>query len=289
MEHNNSIIKKRKWKQLTERERYKIEGLFAAGMKPAEIAALIGCSKRTIEREKKLGAIELVDSHGTPKKNDPVYPVRLVYAADVAQRRHDENSTAKGRALKIGADHELARFIEKKIRDERWSPDAVIGYIKEKEMRFETSICTKTLYNYISNGLFLEISNKDLWYKKSVRKKNNKRARKVALNNRRGKGIEERPEKIEQRKEKGHWEIDLVIGKKGTKAVVLTMVERKSRRSVYVRSKDKTQKEVLKAIRKAGKRLKKDFGEIIKTITADNGSEFLDGAGIKEASGCQEV
>ena len=35
--------------------RYKIEAYFQAGLKPQKIAAYIGCSKRTIERERRLG------------------------------------------------------------------------------------------------------------------------------------------------------------------------------------------------------------------------------------------
>lgn len=289
MEHINTNTNKQKWKQLTEKDRYKIEGYLSTDMKPAEIAVLIGCTRRTIEREIKLGQVEQVDWHRSPRKDDPPYPTKLIYAADVAQRRHDENSAAKGRNLKIGSDHKLAEFIEDKIGNEKWSPDAVIGHIRESQMEFDTSICTKTLYNYIDRGLFLNISNKDLWNKRTPSKKPYKRVRTVALNNRNGKSIEERPEEINTREEKGHWEIDLVIGKQGTKPVILTLVERKSRKSIYIKSKNKTQAEVLKAIKKAGKRLKRDFGDIIKTITADNGSEFLDGEGIKAATGCEEI
>ena len=55
MEQNHCTTKTGKWKELTERDRYKIEAYFQAGLKPQEIAAYIGCSKRTIERERRLG------------------------------------------------------------------------------------------------------------------------------------------------------------------------------------------------------------------------------------------
>ncbi len=58
MEQLNSNTSQKKWKHLTERERYKIEAFLATGMKPAEIAREIGCSKRTIERERKRGMME---------------------------------------------------------------------------------------------------------------------------------------------------------------------------------------------------------------------------------------
>ena len=38
-------------------------------------------------------------------------------------------------------DHKLAKYIENKIIKERYSPDAVIGEIKEKELVLETEIC----------------------------------------------------------------------------------------------------------------------------------------------------
>jgi IS30 family transposase len=49
--------------------------------------------------------------------------------------------------------------------------------------------------------------------------------------------------------ESSHWKIDLVVGKQGTKSVILTLVERKFRKSIYILLKNKTQKEVLAALR----------------------------------------
>jgi len=46
----------------------------------------------------------------------------------------------------------------------------VIGEIKVKKLKFKTTICTKTLYNYIDQGIFLNITNKDLPVKKDKKK-----------------------------------------------------------------------------------------------------------------------
>lgn len=99
----------------------------------------------------------------------------------------------------------------------------------------------------------------------------------------------ERPESVDSREEAGHWEIDLVVGKQGTKPVILTLVERKYRKSLYVLVKNKTQKEVLAALRKAQRRAGGNFDHVFKSITADNGSEFLDSEGIKRSANCAEV
>lgn len=289
MEQSNSITRRKKWKHLTERERYKIEAFLATGMRPAEIAREIGCSKRTIERERKRGMTEqlLPATSRIAEKGD--LQIQYVYLADAAQRNYEYKAANKGRNIKIGADHALVAHIEKRIGEEHWSPAAVIGEIEEKGLEFDEHICIKTLYNYIDRGLFLNISNKALVHKKNSHKKTHKRVRSVALNNRNGKSIEERPDGANNRTEFGHWETDLVIGKKGTKPAILTLVERLSRKSLYVKTKDKTQEQVLKAIKRVEKRVGGDFTQVFKTITADNGPEFLDGAGIKEAAKCDDV
>jgi IS30 family transposase len=278
----NNTTKKCVWKQLCENDRYQIEALYKKKHSAAEIGASLEPKRdrRTIERELKRGMTIQRNSDLTEK---------AVYLADVGQRKHEEACANKGRALKIGHDHRLADHIEDKIKNEKWSPDAVIGNIKAEKLRFETSICTKTLYNYIDSGIFAGISNKDLWVKKDNKKQKYRKVRTVALNNKNGRSITERPKGADERTETGHWEIDLVVGKQGTKPVILTLVERKTRKSLYVLVRNKTQKEVIGAIRRLKKRVNGDFSAVFRTITADNGSEFLDSEGLKKAANCEEI
>jgi len=280
MDQENNSTRQRKWKQLTEQERYKIEALYQRGLTPADIGKQLNRNRRTIEREIKQGLTEQRDSEWREK---------YVYLADVGQRKHDEKASNKGKSLKIGHDHKLSKHIEDKIGNEKWSPDAVIGHIKAEGLAFDTSICTKTLYNYIDRGFFITISNKDLWVKRNKRKREYRQIRTVALNNKSGKSISERPQAANERTEQGHWEIDSVIGKQGTKPVIITLVERVTRKSLYVLAKNKTQKEVIVAIERVRKRIGGNFGEVFKSITADNGTEFLDNVAIKAAAKCNEV
>jgi len=291
MGQGEDTTKGRTWQQLSERERYKIEALYEQGLSAGQIGAALmpKRDRRTIEREIKIGLVEQKRMNPSNNKNAPLYITEWVYKADTAQARRDERAAAKGRGLKIGHDHKLANFVEDKIKNERWSPDVVIGRIKSEGLVFETSICTKTLYNYIEKGIFSEISNNNLWIKKEGKKRDYKKIRTVALNNKKGKSITERPKEADDRTERGHWEIDLVVGKQGTKPAILTLVDRKNRTSVYVLIKNKTQKEVVRALKKARRRVGGDFGEVFKTITADNGSEFLDSDAIKKAAKCREV
>jgi len=282
MGQKQNITKARKWEHLKEKDRYKIEALSQQGYTPVEIGASLTPKRdrRTIEREIKRGL--------TVQRNSDLTE-RMVYLADVGQKKYEERASRKGRALKIGSDHKLANHIEDKIKNDKWSPDVVLGRIKVEGLQFETSICTKTLYNYIDRELFAGISNKDLLIKKDGAKRNYKKIRTVALNNKDGKSITERPREADERTEPGHWEIDLVVGKQGTRSVILTLVDRATRKSLYVFVKNKTQKEVIKAIKKVRRRVGGNFSNVFKTITADNGSEFLDNEAIKKAAKCDEV
>ena len=159
MEQEKYNTKKRTWEQPREKERYKIEALSVQGLTPAQIGATLTPKRdcRTIEWE--------MSQVMTLQRNSDLTE-KMVYLADVGQRKHDEKASAKGRGYKIGCDHKLVEHIENKIKNEKYSPDAVIGEIKARGISFQTTICTKTLYNYIDSGLFLNISNKNLPVKK---------------------------------------------------------------------------------------------------------------------------
>ena len=113
---------------------------------------------------------------------------------------------------------------------------------------------------------------------KSTRKKNNTR-RKVALKNIRGTSIEERPEEIMQRNEYGHWEMDKVIGgyKKHGKECLLVLSERMTREEIIKKIPAKKIEYVVNALNSIEKSLgSRQFRQKFKTITCDNGMEFMD-------------
>ncbi len=254
-----------KWEQLSEKERYQIEILQREKRTASEIAKRLGRDRRTIEREIARGSVIQLDSE---------LREHIRYCADAGQRIHNERAANKGRPLKIGHDHKLAEYIEKKVGEDKYSPDAVIGEIKAKGIMFDTQICTKTVYNYIDSNVFLNITNKDLPVKKDGKKRKHRITRAVALNNLKGRSIEERPQSIEKRGEQGHWEMDCVVGK--GKACLLVMTERTKRQELIFKMKAKKQENVKEVIDRLERKHKNRFRDMFKTITMDNGSEFLD-------------
>ena len=260
-QHSKSIGK---WEQLSEKERYQIEILLKEKRTASEIAERLGRDRRTIEREIARGSVVQLDSE---------LREHIRYCADTGQRIHNEKASNKGRPLKIGHDHKLAAYIEQKIGIEKYSPDAVIGEIKAKGMKFDVQICTKTVYNYIDNNVFLHITNKNLPVKKYGKKRKHRITRAVALNNLKGRSIEERPQSVESREEQGHWEMDCVVGK--GKACLLVMTERTKRQELIFKMKAKKQENVKEIIDRLERKHKDRFPDMFKTITMDNGSEFL--------------
>ena len=178
---------------LKEKERYQIEALVKAKKAVKEIAEIIGCSRRTIEREMKRGKVVQLTSE---------YEYVEVYKADVGQRVHEERAKNKGRSLKIGHAHEYARRITELIVLEKYSPDAANAqYARENEGK--RVVCTKTLYNYIRDGLFYGLGEEAL--PRGKRRKGHAIShRRVALNNPTGTSIEERTAVINERLEEGH-------------------------------------------------------------------------------------
>lgn len=274
MSHLNCSIPGRKQKHLTYEERIALEALYKIGMHPQKIAEhLGGRHERTIKREIKRGMLTLLNSDLTH---------RQTYSADIGQMKHDINGTAKGPGLKIGKDHELVQYLEKAIGKEKKSPYAALQSIKNEEMAFKTNICFKTVYNYLDNNYFLNISNKDLPVKKNGRKRHYKRIR-PALNNTKGTSISQRPEVVEEREEPGHWEMDTVVGRQGTKTVLLVLSERVMRKELIFKMPSKSQTAVVKVLDKLERKMGKKFTDTFKTITCDNGCENLDFEGIEKS------
>lgn len=273
MDRLNYTTKGRKSKHLRYEERIKIEALSKIGIKSEKIAEEIGCSGRTVRRELAKGKTQLLNSDLT---------TRTEYSADIGQQKHDYAATAKGPTLKIGKNFELVREIEHLIIKEKMSPYAAAERIKSCG-KFDTAISYKTIYNYIDNGLFPNLTNKHLPVKKNGKKRKYDEVR-PAGNNKKGISISRRAETVETRKEFGHWEMDTVVGKKGSKAVLLVLTERKTRYEIVRKIKSKSQYCVVKELDKIERKMgAKKFRETFKTITCDNGCENLDFEGIERS------
>ena len=255
---------------MTRDERLQLEALHRARVPVAQIARQLGFSRQTIYNELKRGAYDCIKVVNGIEK-DVVW-----YSADKAQQIHDYNQTAKGRPLKIGNDHAYAEFLEQTIMSKenpkkRYSPAAALELAKRKG--FTLTICVSTLYSYIDKGVFLHLTNKHLWQKCKKKTRDYEPVQRVA--HPKLPSITQRPDWIQSREEFGHWEMDLIIGKADTSPVLLTLNERLSRQELIFKLPNKKAATVRAVFDKLEKQMP-DFKTRFKTITTDNGPEFLE-------------
>ncbi len=259
-ENNNT--KSKKGKHLNYEERQSIERWFNRDKRSkTDIARLLDRNEKTIRNEIKRGLV----------KNLTTELIEIwVYSADIAQQKYEYYLEAKGPDLKIGNDYELKEYIEKSIKEDKKSPEVIAKEIKEKD--FKNKISARTIRYNISKGGILDIKQEDMIYNKKHKSKN--KDKKICERIPPEKSIEYRPKEANTREEYGHWEGDLVVGRRKKGSVLLTLTERMTREEIIIKLPSKKAEEVAEALDMLERIYKNKFSKKFKTITFDNGGEF---------------
>lgn len=261
MDHNHSTTGQHiKGKHLTFEDRVIIQTRRRDGWSPNRIAAEIGCAPNTVRNELRRGTVTLY--HGKVHR----------YKATQGQQTYEKNRTNCCRHYDRLEKNAFIQYVDQHVREDGWSLDACRGRaLRDKIFRKDEVTCTKTLYNYVDLGL-METRNHHLPEKlsRTARKHHDRQNRKKL-----GRSIEERDPSVNDRKEFGHWEVDLVLGQKtGNDEVLLTLAERKSREYWMIPLVNREASTILEAFRAIREEYSEHFSEVFKTITTDNGSEF---------------
>jgi len=150
--------------------------------------------KSTIKREIKRGSVMQQKSNPYESRNPKSERIcEMVYFADVGQRVYEQNRARCASKNKISECAELVTFVEEKVLgQEKWSPDAAIGYARTNNKYPGLSFSTKTFYNWVHDGL-VKVKNIDLLLKVRRKPKSIRKKRKKVL----GRSIESRPAAIE--------------------------------------------------------------------------------------------
>lgn len=259
------------YSHLSRDDRLKIELMLRHGFGKREIAEELQVHISTIYREVKRATYLHRNTDLTEEER---------YNPEEAQRKYREKLKEKGRGLKIGTDRKLLRFLEHQIIKEKKSPYAALEAARKSDQVFQTQISLSTCYNYIRKRVFPNIVLADCPMPHKKRKKKVQVAKKVS----RGTSIEKRPEKINRREEVGHWEMDTVLGGRGSKKSLLVLTERATLLEVIEPLKAHTATEVVRALDRMERRIgEKAFRELFRSITVDNGAEFRDYKGIERS------
>jgi IS30 family transposase len=137
------------------------------------------------------------------------------------RRRYSANQ----RWRKITSGSKLEAIIINKIRNCKWAPEQIAGWLKAT--RRSMFVCAQTIYDWMYTA------RKDLVKYLHCRKGKYRRTRQARLRKEKRavlashRHISNRPEHIENRKTYGHWEGDTVHGT-GKSGYIATFVERKS-------------------------------------------------------------
>lgn len=264
-QYSTNKAERKPGKHLTREDRGTIEAMKKLVQSNRAIARYLNCSSTTVSNELKRG----MRPRTGRRRRTPGYSAKrgmLVY------QTHRANSHKPHRICKCSA---FVQWVVNKVRQEKWSLDACVGYARKHELFLPTEmVSTKTLYNEIwASNLVLQLLELPEALKRKKCCKSTAKRKKAY-----GATIDERPEITSSRLEVGHWEGDTVVGKrKGKEAVILTLLEKETHHYLAIRIPGKTSEAVNAAMQK----LREDFGEsffsqIFETITVDNGPEFAD-------------
>ena len=235
------------------------------------IARERNCSPNTVCNELERGKVLLYNGRKTG------------YRATIGQDTYDAARKNCGRHYRAVEYAAFLKHVERMFYTKGWSLDACCGeaLLSHKFSR-EEMVCTKTLYNYVTFGLLGVLKSIDLLLRvKRKNKKHKTRERKKNF----GRSIEERDASVDDRQEFGHWECDLVLGRRSNDEVRLTLIERKTRCSLIRKLQNKESASVMEAFRVIRDEWFADcFDKVFRAITTDNGSEFARLAELEEGS-----
>lgn len=245
--------------QLTAEDRYTIATLLTQRKSQAEIARFLNRSPSTISRELRRN-----------RREDGKYCARGAIKRTSRVRRESRRKWQF-------EDIELQMVIALLRLD--WSPEQVSLWLRQQRIM---SISHSTIYRYVWYDFFY----KGTLYK-HLRQSNKKRRKRYRNADSRGvlpnkAHISERPISAENKSRIGHWEIDTVFGADDPHCIV-TMVERKSKYTIIGNLPSKSKKDLN---RKVTQLIRREARKV-KTITADNGTEFHGYSDIEEATGAK--
>lgn len=280
---NNTLkFKENQYHHLTEADRNKIQALINQKDNKGKrlfnnsyIANYLGVHRSTISRElnKRKSYKFIVRSGRTIEK-----PYN---AADAQNNYIFKRGLSKG-IYKLRKYSKMAKYIENKIKVDKWAPDVIIGYMKKHNYFLKEGFCkitVPTIYNAIRHGI-INIKIEDtrrMKYKQeyTYQNKTSLPVSKIPYS------IENRPEEINNRSTFGHFEIDTVIGtKRGKHECLLTITERKTKFEIIFKISSKSSENVVNKINQIKSFMNKHYNKIFKSFSTDNGTEFSDFLGI---------
>lgn len=244
--------------QITCEERHTIAHLLSQKQRRASIAKQLGRHPSTIKRE--------IERNCDKRSGE--------YRYDLANKKALQRKA--GKRTRNDYSEEIKSYVENQLA-KQYSPEQIAGTAKRLGVK---CVSHETIYQHVwknkkQGGLLYEnLRNRC----KRYRKRGSKKDRRGQLRNR--KDITQRPEIVEKRERLGDLEIDLIIGK-GHSGAMLTINDRVSGLLILEPLRGKEAAEV--SAKTIARLL--PYKDQIHTITSDNGREFAGHEDIAQALG----
>ena len=212
---------------------------------------------------------------------DPKRPGRKIYAEYDAGKAQD--SITRGHAnkgTKMLVTNLLAAEFARYVKDMKLSPFDAVCHLKEDHPG-RAIPCARTWYNHIERGDIPVHYGETPNHPDRKRRKGPKPHPAKTMPGRLQ--MKDRPKAADDRSEPGHLEMDTVVSCHNGRGGLLVMIDRCTRRYFIEKISEISQAEVVGALKRLGKR--RGFRKA-KSVTTDNGCEFLDPGAMKKALGC---
>ena len=167
----------------------------------------------------------------------------------------------------VERDAKLGRFVRERLL-EGWTPEQIAGWLKRGEERGLRTVSTETIYAFVHRP---GQKGEKLWklLPRGRARRGRRRARQPRSVIAERRSIHDRPEAVQERKEAGHWEGDLLICKRTRPVLVLK--ERKTRFVLAARLAGKSAAETVAIMMAVFRRLDP---RLRASITFDNDTAF---------------
>jgi len=246
------------YRQITSGERYAIQALRRQGLSLRTIAGQVGRAPSSLSRE----------LHRNLSSQGRYTPFKADQRARARRSRSRRNS-------RFGTDDWIV--VEQLIGLD-WSPEQISGWLARHDL---LTISYETIYVHVWAD---KAAGGQLW--RHLRQGAKKRRKRYRSHDSRGRlpgkrHISERPAAAEARRELGHWEIDTMKGDSQARHSVVTMVERATG---YTQIGKLARHNASEATARCIELIAR---QCVKTVTADNGTEFHSYAQIEAATGCE--
>lgn len=248
MGHRRRRHREKEYTHLTLDDRAVISVMKGAGHSQKEMAKRLKISPSTISREL--------------SRNAP--PVRMgYYLAHKAHERYRDRFSISHQRPSLKNDI-IRSYVEEHLK-ERWSPEQISG-----RMRIDQpgqGISHEAIYQFIYSEKPQYVKLLARAHRKRKYRGQGKRHKTSHIPNRTP--ITERPQGVNNRTWRGHWEADTMVSRKNSSTLV-TLSERKTKTVIIAQVKENTAEVVSKAIISRLRTLPK---ELRRSITYDNGHE----------------